>query len=65
MLWKRVLSALVMAPIAAAAAWYGGYAFLALVTVAGIALAWEWTRLCYGDFIPGGRVLMAAAACYL
>ena len=62
MLWKRVLSALVMAPVALAAAWYGSYAFLALVTLAGIALAWEWTRLCYGGFIPGGRVLMVAAA---
>jgi phosphatidate cytidylyltransferase len=58
----RLLSALVMIPVAVAAAWYGSWAFLALVTVAGIALAWEWSHLCYGRFTPGGRILAAGAA---
>ncbi len=51
-----------MLPIALAAAWFGGYGFVALVTVAGVALAWEWSRLVYGAISLGGRSLMTAAA---
>jgi phosphatidate cytidylyltransferase len=61
LLKQRILSALLLAPIAIAAAWYGNWPFLALATLAGIALAWEWSRLCYGRFTAGGRILAAGA----
>jgi phosphatidate cytidylyltransferase len=53
---------MVMAPIALLAAWFGNWAFLALVTLAGVALAWEWSRLCLGRFTAGGRILAIGAA---
>lgn len=34
-----------MAPIALAGLWYGGWAWVALVALAAMALAWEWMRL--------------------
>jgi phosphatidate cytidylyltransferase len=53
----RVLSALVLAPIAIAAAWFGS-PWLPIVTVAAAAgMAWEWARLCRG----GGRVGVSGA----
>jgi len=51
-----------MAPVAFAAAWFGNWPFIALVTAAGIALAWEWTRITFGQMTPSGRILMVAAA---
>jgi phosphatidate cytidylyltransferase len=62
MLRTRILSALVMIPVALGAAWLGNWAFVALMTVAGIALAWEWSRLCLGRFTAGGRILAVGAA---
>jgi phosphatidate cytidylyltransferase len=62
LLLTRLISAAIMAPVAIAAAWYGNWPFIALVTVAGIALAWEWTRLTLGRMAPSGRILMAGAA---
>jgi phosphatidate cytidylyltransferase len=62
LLRTRILSALVLAPVAILAAWYGNWPFIALVTLAGVALAWEWTRLTQGAFTAGGRILMAGAA---
>jgi phosphatidate cytidylyltransferase len=48
-LGKRVLSALVLIPIALAAIWFGEpdtpYLFLVVTAVGGV-LAWEWARLC-------------------
>ncbi|MBL26606.1 MAG: phosphatidate cytidylyltransferase [Rhodospirillaceae bacterium] len=41
----RILSALVMAPVALAAVFLGGIAFKILVAVAALAMAWEWDRL--------------------
>ena len=44
----RVISALVLAPLAVAVAWFG-WPWLPLVTaVAGAVMAWEWARLCGG-----------------
>jgi phosphatidate cytidylyltransferase len=51
-----------MAPLAIAAAWIGDWPFILLVSLAGVALAWEWSRLCLGAFTAGGRVLAVAAA---
>ncbi len=62
MLRLRVLSALVMAPVAGAAAWVGGGPFLLLVAVVGVGMAWEWSRLCSGGFAAGGRILAIGAA---
>lgn len=57
MLRQRILSALVLAPLALAAVWYGSWAFVLLASLAGGLLAWEWTRLCLGRFGAGGVVL--------
>lgn len=51
---RRVLSAAVMAPLALAAVWFGGLAFLALILLAAVLLAWEWNG------ISGGGVLTLA-----
>lgn len=61
MLRQRILSALVLAPIAIAAVWVGSWAFVALAALSGGLLAWEWTRLCSGHFGVSG-VLLAAMA---
>jgi phosphatidate cytidylyltransferase len=61
-LLTRILSALVMAPVALAAAWFGGLYFVALVTAAGVALAWEWSRLIHGKIGAAGWILVAGAA---
>lgn len=45
MLIPRILSALVMLPVAVAAIWYGGWAFTLLVAAAALAMAWEWLRM--------------------
>lgn len=48
----RILSSLVLAPVAVAAAWFG-WPWLPLVTaLAGAVMAWEWARLC-GDGTVG------------
>jgi phosphatidate cytidylyltransferase len=53
----RVLSAVVLAPLAVAAAWFGS-PWLPLITVAaGGGMAWEWARLC-----RAGRVGASGAA---
>jgi phosphatidate cytidylyltransferase len=45
MLIPRILSALVLLPVALAAIWYGGAFFTALVAVAAALMAWEWNRM--------------------
>jgi phosphatidate cytidylyltransferase len=45
----RVLSALVLLPIALGAALLGGWAFTALVALAAALMAYEWDRLCGGE----------------
>jgi phosphatidate cytidylyltransferase len=42
---RRVASALVLAPAAIAAAYFGGWAFLIVCALASAAVLWEWTRL--------------------
>jgi phosphatidate cytidylyltransferase len=48
MLRLRVLSALVLAPLAIAAIWFGGLFLDALIVAAAVIMAWEWGRLCSG-----------------
>jgi phosphatidate cytidylyltransferase len=45
-LTQRILSALVLAPIALAAVWIGSWVFALLVGAGAAVAAWEWTRLC-------------------
>jgi phosphatidate cytidylyltransferase len=54
-LLMRILSALVLAPIALAAAWYGGWPFALFWTLAAVAVLWEWITLVAG---PDGHRLM-------
>lgn len=61
MLGQRTLSALVLAPPALLAAWWGGYAFAALVALAAAIMGWEWHRMVTKEFGWAGRV--AAAGC--
>jgi len=43
----RVLSALVLLPVAVAAVWFGGQAFIMLIALAGALMLWEWWRMPY------------------
>jgi phosphatidate cytidylyltransferase len=59
-LGARIVSALVMAPVALAAVWYGS-PWLDLLTIAAAGvMAWEWARLCGGGrFGATGALLLA------
>lgn len=58
----RALSALAMAPVAAAALFAGPSIFAAIVAAGSVVLAWEWTRLCgEGRFGRTGWMLAAIA----
>jgi phosphatidate cytidylyltransferase len=64
-LMLRVVSALVMAPLALAAAWYGGWAFALFWGLAAVAVAWEWIALVTGSghrlvFVSGASALAVA-----
>ena len=62
LLTLRILSALVLAPIAIAATWYGSPWLPILTAIAAIGMAWEWAKLCRGGGIGNtGAVLIAAA----
>ncbi len=58
MLRKRILSALVLVPVALFATWIGSWAFALLIAVGAVIAAWEWTRLVGGSprWIAGGIV---------
>jgi len=47
-LLPRIASALVLAPVAIAAIWFGGLPFQLLTLGAAGIMAWEWARLCRG-----------------
>ncbi len=57
---QRVASALVLVPVALAAAYLGGPPWNALVGVMGTLMAWEWARLCNGGRLS--RVGLATMA---
>ncbi|HEY8875050.1 MAG TPA: hypothetical protein VIM52_18630, partial [Stellaceae bacterium] len=50
----RILSALVLAPIAIAAAWFGSPWLAIVAAIAGAVMAWEWAGLCRAGGV--GRV---------
>lgn len=55
----RILSALVLAPIAIAAVWFGSPWLPLLIAAAGAVMAWEWARLCRGGHVGmGGAALI-------
>ena len=60
----RVLSAVVLAPVALAGIWYGGPSWNALIAIAGVGLALEWVALCRAapGMLPGFGVLAAVLA---
>jgi len=45
-LTKRIVSALVLAPLVLAAVWIGSWVFAILVGAGAAVATWEWTRLC-------------------
>jgi phosphatidate cytidylyltransferase len=58
---RRILSALVLAPAAVAAAWFGWPWLPLVVAVFGAGMVWEWARLCQAGRIgSAGGALMAA-----
>jgi phosphatidate cytidylyltransferase len=68
-LMLRVLSSLVLAPLAVAAAYFGGVAFLVFWAVAALLVLWEWdTLVCEHDRNPvllTGAVALAGASVLL
>jgi phosphatidate cytidylyltransferase len=64
----RIISAVLMAPVALAAAWWGGWAFAALAALAAAVMGWEWQRIVTGgryDTAGVAASVAAAAACLL
>jgi phosphatidate cytidylyltransferase len=48
----RTVSGIAMMAVAIAAIWYGGFAFIALITFVGICVMWEFSKLVFG-FVTG------------
>ena len=61
-LMLRIVSALVLAPLALAAAYYGGWPFTVFWALAGIAVLWEWIALVAG---PHHRLMFSSCAAAL
>lgn len=80
-LGTRAAAALAMAPLALAAAWFGGIWFSALLAVIGVLMAWEWCAIVHSGsrwqfglhavaalaaaFLPVPLALLAICACWL
>ena len=64
-LMLRIVSSLVLAPLAIAAAYFGGLAFFAFWTVAALAVLWEWDTLVCADernlVLTTGAVVLAGS----
>lgn len=60
MLRKRILSALILAPLAVIATWIGSWVFGLLIAAGAAIAAWEWTRL-----VGWSPVWLAAGAVYV
>ena len=57
----RIASAVVLAPVAIATAYFGGWSFALFWAAAALAVAWEWTRMVAGPvWIAAGLVYAAA-----
>ncbi len=60
-LLPRILSALVMAPVAIAAVWFGSPYFDLLLFVFSAGMMWEWSRMCAPRHYKGISVVSAVA----
>ena len=63
----RIVSSLVLAPVAIAAAWFGGVVFVAFWAIAAVIVLWEWQTLVCGHdrnsvLAVGAAALIGAAA---
>src|SRR5947199_1866855 len=58
----RILSALVMAPVAIAAVWFGSPWLGILTALAAAVMAWEWVRLCRGGQVGVSGIVLILAA---
>ncbi len=56
---KRVISAIVLAPVAVGTAYIGGWSFALFWTLAAVAVLWEWITLVAG---PGNRLMFLSCA---
>ncbi|MFZ3034450.1 MAG: phosphatidate cytidylyltransferase [Parvibaculum sp.] len=54
----RIISALVLAPVALGLTWFGGWPFAAMLAVAGVIMAWELSTLLPG-ISPTMRIMLA------
>ncbi len=66
-LWPRVAAATVMGVVALAAAWTGGFVFMAFWCVASLIVLWEWQRLVgaerlFGRVAAGALALVVASS---
>jgi phosphatidate cytidylyltransferase len=61
-LWRRILSALVLIPIAIGAAALGGWTFVVLVALAAVLMAYEWDHMSGGEGLGAIGLLSAAVA---
>ncbi|MDV7338865.1 phosphatidate cytidylyltransferase [Terasakiella sp. A23] len=60
----RFISALIIAGPAIAAIYYGAPYYNIMISLLGVLMAWEWSKLCLGDFkLPG--ILLAAFAGFI
>lgn len=59
---RRVISALVLAPIAIALVWLGGYPFAIFVAAFAAAMAWEWVRMSDREAPPRAFALATGTA---
>ncbi|MBI1261818.1 MAG: phosphatidate cytidylyltransferase [Rhizobiales bacterium] len=59
----RALSALIMAPVALATAWWGGWPFAAMLAVAACLMSWELAGLLFGGASPARGVGLALTVC--
>ncbi|HEV2335089.1 MAG TPA: phosphatidate cytidylyltransferase [Stellaceae bacterium] len=57
----RTLSALVLAPVAIAVAWFGSPWLPIVTAIAGALMAWEWARLCRGGRLGASGVVLIGA----
>jgi phosphatidate cytidylyltransferase len=67
-LWPRVAAAVAMGLVALAAAWVGGFVFMAFWCVASMIVLWEWQRLVSADRlierVAAGALALVVAAAY-
>ncbi|HKF61739.1 MAG TPA: phosphatidate cytidylyltransferase, partial [Dongiaceae bacterium] len=58
---KRLISAAILLPLAAAAVWLGSYYWDGLVGIFALAMVWEWTGMCASGRGPQRGVIFGTA----